>query len=582
MKRHSVFIVALAVAALAASDAWAQRGGGRGFGRGGGGGGEAMLLQQTSVQEELKLSDEQIQQLTAALLQQRESFGDLRDLSAEERRAKFAEMQQSQRQELAKVLSEEQLSRLKQIALQQRGPQAFGDPEVASALGLTEEQKQSVEASQADIREQMRELFANGPDGDREAAREKIATLQKEAAEQLEKLLTPDQQAKYKALLGAPFAGKIERPSFRGGRQRGPAGDRSTDASSPNQFFQLASFKKDDDDGDDKDDDDAKQEDDDDKPRAKNRDKQSEGAKHARRHGEHGKQKGQAHHRDGKSRQARHGHHGHRRHGHGSATMARHRGRPNARAWNHVAAALEDGPRWHRHGHGGMHQPGHGPAFAQRGGDRIIISLCRAKGALKVVVPEARPSGITTVSAAPALGPTTSNAAANSMRMTDIVRGRMSDRILTGATACRSLPHAVGITMPMVRPSLAGAMDLAMAIGPPAMAIGAWTAEKVTIRNLPDTTSGHAATDRLILLITVDRTGRIILPRGIMSVTANTTAKGACLTVATVDLAANTAMVVSTGPPTSNTVGLLVPATTPPRPATVTSVVRSSTDRRTS
>jgi hypothetical protein len=367
MKRHSLFIIALAVATLAASNAWAQRGGGRGFGRGGGGLGDAMLLQQTSVQEELKLSAEQIEQLSAALENQRESFGGLRDLSSEERRAKFTEVQQAQRQAMAKVLSEEQLSRLKQIALQQRGPRAFGDPEIAGALGLTDEQKQSVEAAQADVREQMRALFANGPDGDREAAREKFATLHKEATDKLNQLLTPDQQAKYKELLGPPFTGTIERPSFRGGRRRGPAPDRNTDASSPSRSFQLASMKKDDEPAKDKEGVDAKGKDERGKPRAKDRDKQSKGGKHARRHGQLGQQEGHARHRSGKSQHARHGHHGRMHDAHGRATMARHRGGPNARAWDHVAASLGEGPRWRGHGRGGSHHRGHGPSFAQRG-----------------------------------------------------------------------------------------------------------------------------------------------------------------------------------------------------------------------
>ncbi len=337
MKRY-IPIAAFALFVLVTSDAMAQPGGGRGRGPRGGFG-EAMLLQQASVQNELKLSDEQIQKVTELAEKQREAFAGLGDLDPEERREKFAEAQTSQREELAKILSAEQGQRLKQIAWQQSGPQALANPEVATALELSDEQKQAVETAQTDMREQMRELFAGGPDGDREAAREKMAELQKAASEKLDKVLTPEQQTKFKELLGTPFTGEIQRPSFRGRRQREPAADDSTQADRP-PFFQRTSFKEDDDDDEDKDDD---------KPKV---DKKKEGEKkavkgdaderHAKKHRDHAKQrKHAAAHRHGKRHEARHRHH----HAHGpGGHWARQRGGPNAEAWGRVAHAMRHRP----------------------------------------------------------------------------------------------------------------------------------------------------------------------------------------------------------------------------------------------
>ena len=167
MNRLLLCILALGVATLTAPDAWGQQRGGRGFGGPGTGGSDFGLLQQKSVQDELKVSTQQLDEVTAAMEKQRDSVGDLGDLSREERQQKFAEMRKANQEALAKILDADQLKRLNQIALQQRGPRAFADPEVASALSLTGEQKQQIETIQDDARSQMQELFQGGPEGDR-------------------------------------------------------------------------------------------------------------------------------------------------------------------------------------------------------------------------------------------------------------------------------------------------------------------------------------------------------------------------------------------------------------------------------
>ena len=116
MKRLSVMLFALAVVELASTDALAQRrGGGFGGGRMAGG---LFLLDQKSVQDELKLSEDQVKQATSAIEKQRESMRGLRELGEDERRAKFEELAKVNEATLSGILKDDQAKRLKQISLQ--------------------------------------------------------------------------------------------------------------------------------------------------------------------------------------------------------------------------------------------------------------------------------------------------------------------------------------------------------------------------------------------------------------------------------------------------------------------------------
>lgn len=206
-----LLVAALAAMILAAPTAWAQRGGGRG----GFGGGGAMLLGQKSVQAELKLSDEQTAKVTTHLEKQRGAFAELRDLSREERAAKMRERATANEAALKEILTADQLKRLKQITLQQRGASALADDEVADAVGLTADQKEKVRS----INSEMRGLFQGGGGEDREAMRKKFEEARASSNTKLEALLTPEQQTKWKELNGEPFKGEIQRPQGRGNRQ---------------------------------------------------------------------------------------------------------------------------------------------------------------------------------------------------------------------------------------------------------------------------------------------------------------------------------------------------------------------------
>ena len=110
MKRVVLLAAAVAVVALTAAPALAQR-------QRGGFGGGAMLLGQKSVQEELKLSEDQKKKVTEITAK----FQGLGALSQDERRQKVEEITKEVNQFIKDDLKPEQGKRLKQIGLQFSG-----------------------------------------------------------------------------------------------------------------------------------------------------------------------------------------------------------------------------------------------------------------------------------------------------------------------------------------------------------------------------------------------------------------------------------------------------------------------------
>lgn len=219
MQRLGRISLVVAVMAMATSSVLAQerqrqrqRPGGPG---GGFGGGTTFLLQQESVQKELKLSEDQIKKIKELSDKQRESFRGLRDLSEEERRTKMAEARKANEKAVAEILKPEQVKRVKQISLQQQGARALSNPEVAKALNLSSEQTDKIKKIQEEAR------AGRGQPGDRsEEARKKREEARKATNEKLMNVLTAEQKTKLKELTGEPFKGEIQRPQFGGGNRR--------------------------------------------------------------------------------------------------------------------------------------------------------------------------------------------------------------------------------------------------------------------------------------------------------------------------------------------------------------------------
>ncbi len=201
------------------------RGGGRGgpggmFGGGFGGGGLTGVLMREDVRKELELVDDQVADLQKLAEGRRDRMGEmfsgLRDIEdREERGRKFREIMEKAQAEIekdiSKVLLPHQMKRAKQLAFQQRlrggaGRALTSGGSMAEELGITETQQEKLRAANEKLQNELRQ---------------KIAELQNEAQEELLKILTPQQQAKFKELVGEPFEFapmEFRRPGGEGGR----------------------------------------------------------------------------------------------------------------------------------------------------------------------------------------------------------------------------------------------------------------------------------------------------------------------------------------------------------------------------
>lgn len=220
--KYLVALICAGVVTFATSSVMAQGPGGPGGGRGfGGPGGDLFgLLNNESVQKELEVVPSQLDEIQKIGQDMREQmmemFRGLRGASEEDRQAAFDKirtLRTDMEKDLSKVLMPAQMQRLKQIQVQQqsrgRGGLAITNDNIAEQLGLTESQIADLRAKSEELQTEMRA---------------KLDELRKSADDELLKLLTPEQQKKWKELIGEPFDMQVQRGGFRGGPggQRGP------------------------------------------------------------------------------------------------------------------------------------------------------------------------------------------------------------------------------------------------------------------------------------------------------------------------------------------------------------------------
>ncbi len=213
MRRFGQRTLLLAVFVIAAAPVLAQRGGG---GRGGPGGGSMGLLMNKDVQQDLKMTDEQIAKVNELMQKQREA---MKDLSPEEKREKMPDMAKANERQVSQILKPEQRQRLKQLRLQRDGAMAIADPEVASNLQLSGEQREKIKSITDDMRKEFGELRQSGAPP--EEMRQKMGELRKSTNDKIMEVLTEEQKAKWKEMQGAPFKGDF-RPAGprRGGTKK--------------------------------------------------------------------------------------------------------------------------------------------------------------------------------------------------------------------------------------------------------------------------------------------------------------------------------------------------------------------------
>jgi hypothetical protein len=246
MRTLSRTLLTVGVAVLLAAPLFAQNqpGGrrGQGGGRGGfGGGGIAFLLNNKSVQEELKLSEDDSKKAKDVADEVAKKHADDTkglDRMKEEDRAKLAEIRQTiAKEELTAVnavLKPDQAKRLKEIMLQQSlrtaGPAGLLTGDIGTALKLNDEQKEKIKTIGDDFSKERQQVMQEAglggrrggggggggggrPDpAKRDEAMKKVEGLNKESMTKAVALLSADQKKTLDDLKGATFEMKIERP----------------------------------------------------------------------------------------------------------------------------------------------------------------------------------------------------------------------------------------------------------------------------------------------------------------------------------------------------------------------------------
>ena len=193
-------------------------------GFGGFGGGPTFLVGNKAVQEDLKLSEDQITKLKDWAKDFRDKANEIRKEEGvefgkggfgkidDEMRAKLdkanAKITKEAYKQLGDILKKEQIERLKQIDRQQAGVRAFSAEDVVAALKLTDSQKSTIKGINGDLQKETREVFNDVKKGNFEGfqeAQKKVQKLQKEAQTKIEDLLDADQKKTWKSLTGEAF-----------------------------------------------------------------------------------------------------------------------------------------------------------------------------------------------------------------------------------------------------------------------------------------------------------------------------------------------------------------------------------------
>lgn len=228
-------------------------GGGRGgMGRGGfgRGGGVAGLLGMEEVKKELKVTDEQAQEVEKLREEGRQDvdFSNWGEMSEEDREKAMKTVQAATEKvdaELPTILDPEQFKRLLGLYAQRSGPDALTNKLVSKEIGLSDETVQKVKAKQDELnpfrrgRGQGGGGGGGGPGGFGGAGgggpgspdfAERMEKMRKEREDALFGEITPEEKEKFEALKGEKF----EFPAWGGGGGRGGRGGRGGNDNSNN------------------------------------------------------------------------------------------------------------------------------------------------------------------------------------------------------------------------------------------------------------------------------------------------------------------------------------------------------------
>lgn len=222
---RNIALVALVLAAITLPfAAEAQRQGGQrqggGQGRGnmmmGAGAMRGLIIGRKDVQADLKVTPEQRAAIEKMQTEARERMqtrmqeirnGGGQNMDFNAMRAEFEKLQADTDAKINEILDDAQEARLKQLELHFAGPSAIFRDEVQKDLALRASQKRDLDDLNTKLQEANRAIGQRARDGEisQEQARALREQNNKAMEGEINKVLTPEQQAKWKEMLGAPF-----------------------------------------------------------------------------------------------------------------------------------------------------------------------------------------------------------------------------------------------------------------------------------------------------------------------------------------------------------------------------------------
>jgi Spy/CpxP family protein refolding chaperone len=166
-----------------------------------------MLLRQKCVRDELKLTDDEARKIKEHNDRQWKKAQEIHKLTRDERHSRYEELSQENERFLDQVLEPSERKRLEEISLQVAGLLMATSPKFASQLGLTDQQKQQLARHQDEARAEMADVLHSKT---REGREEKLHELRKTSRKRLMDVLTDEQEAKWKEMVGTPFEAKFK------------------------------------------------------------------------------------------------------------------------------------------------------------------------------------------------------------------------------------------------------------------------------------------------------------------------------------------------------------------------------------
>ncbi len=166
-----------------------------------------MLLNQKSVQNDLKLTKDQVRDIRNVVTQQMPARRPTFARPSEADMTKMREAMETASKAAVAVLTDKQETRLRQITLQLQGSRAFSDTEVAGKLGLSDEQQQSI---QKIVSSNSPSSPGNGRPAQPDSMFKQNSRADKKALAKILATLTSDQRATWKEMTGKTFDGKID------------------------------------------------------------------------------------------------------------------------------------------------------------------------------------------------------------------------------------------------------------------------------------------------------------------------------------------------------------------------------------